>query len=32
MLAFKLEGKVVRQMSTLVITSKEPQSIRIPDL
>ena len=31
-LAFKLEGEVVGQMSTFVVTTEQPQRVRIPDL
>ena len=32
MLAFQLEGEIIRQMPAFVVTSKEPERIRVPDL
>jgi hypothetical protein len=31
-LALKLEGKVICQMATLVVTTHEPESVGVPDL
>lgn len=31
-LALKLEGEVIGQMATFVVTAHEPESVRVPDL
>lgn len=31
-LALQLKGKIVRQMSTLVVAPQQPERIRVPDL
>jgi hypothetical protein len=31
-LAFELEGKVVGQMAALVVSSKQPEGVGVPDL
>jgi hypothetical protein len=32
MLAFQLEGEVVREMPAFMVASEQPKSIRVPDL
>lgn len=32
MLAFQLEGKVVREMSAFMVASEQPKRVRVPDL
>ena len=32
MFAFKFEGKIVRQVPALMISSQQPQSVRVPNL
>jgi hypothetical protein len=32
MLAFQLEGEVIREMSAFMVASEQPKCIRVPDL
>ena len=32
MLAFELEGEVIRQMATFMVTAEQPESVGIPNL